>query len=343
MLGFTARPSVAPSSSSEPGPIFIGGPDRCGKTTMRTFLTSHPNICISAVGSNLWTYFYGRYGDLRNLRNLERCLQAMLHYRHAVFLKPDVERILRELHNGEASYERLFALLHRHYAERAGKRRWGDQTGLVERYADQIFAAYPGAKFIHMIRDPRDRYEASISLWPNGRGRVGGATARWLYSVHLAKRNLQRYPESYKLVRFESLITDTETVLREVCDFLGEDFTPGMLAMEGDPNFRAGLGGHLQRTAESPVLSADFIGKYRGRISKRELLFMQAYSRGEMLEFSYELDDIRLSPRERLLFSLFDFPSNFLRQTAWRSVEAAQQQFPRIFPRRIASAKLIRS
>src|SRR5512147_1210175 len=114
MLGFTARPSVAPSSSSEPGPIFIGGPDRCGKTTMRTFLTSHPNICISAVGSNLWTYFYGRYGDLRNLRNLERCLQAMLHYRHAVFLKPDVERILRELHNGEASYERLFALLHRH-------------------------------------------------------------------------------------------------------------------------------------------------------------------------------------------------------------------------------------
>src|SRR5512133_1603979 len=43
----------------ERGPIFIGGPDRCGKTTLQAFLSSHPNIAIPAVGSNFWTYFYG--------------------------------------------------------------------------------------------------------------------------------------------------------------------------------------------------------------------------------------------------------------------------------------------
>jgi hypothetical protein len=80
----------------ETGPIFIGGPDRCGKTTLRAFLVSHPRISIPAVGSNMWTYFYGQYGDLSQKDNFERCLQAMLQYKHVHLLRPDPERIRRE-------------------------------------------------------------------------------------------------------------------------------------------------------------------------------------------------------------------------------------------------------
>ena len=160
------------------GPIFIGGPDRCGKTTMRAFLASHPNIAIPAVGSNMWTYFYGQYGDLADNQNFERCLDDMLHYKHVAFLQPDAERIRREFKHGERSYARLFSLFLIHYAEREGKPRWGAQTGLIERYADQVMAAYPDSQMIHMVRDPRDRYEASLALWPKGKLRAGGAVAR---------------------------------------------------------------------------------------------------------------------------------------------------------------------
>ena len=176
-------------------PIIIGGPDRCGKTLLRALLVSHPNIAIPAVGSNYWTFFYGQFGDLARPENFERCLAAMLRYKHALFLRPDPERIRQEFRQGEPSYGRLFALFHRHYAEREGKPRWGDQTGLIERYADEVLAAYPGAKIVHMIRDPRDRYEASLALWPKGRMRAGGATARWRYSARLAQRNLRRHPQ----------------------------------------------------------------------------------------------------------------------------------------------------
>ena len=51
------------------GSIFIGSLDRSGKTTMRAFLASHPNIAIPAVGSNMWTYFYGQFGDLAHREN----------------------------------------------------------------------------------------------------------------------------------------------------------------------------------------------------------------------------------------------------------------------------------
>src|SRR5687767_4249567 len=70
------------------GPIYIGGLDRCGKTTMQAFLSSHPRIAIPHVGSNLWRYFYGQYGDLAYKANFERCLRAMLAYSHVQALNP---------------------------------------------------------------------------------------------------------------------------------------------------------------------------------------------------------------------------------------------------------------
>ena len=171
------------------GPIFLAGADRSGTTLTYALLASHPNIAMAYLGSNMWTFFYGHYGDLSRRENFERCLAAMLNYKNVLILEPDPDRIRREFWEGEPSYARLFALFQNHYAERLGKQRWGDKTSYVERYTDPIFAAYPEARMIHMIRDPRDRYASAIKRWPKGKGKLGGATARWLYSVGLAKRN----------------------------------------------------------------------------------------------------------------------------------------------------------
>lgn len=312
----------------ERGPVFIGGPDRCGKTTLQAFLSSHPNIAIPAVGSNFWTYFYGQFGSLSQPENFERCLDAMLHYKHALFLKPDPERIRREFRMGEPSYARLFALFHQHYAEREGKPRWGDQTGLVERYADEIFAAYPGARMIHMIRDPRDRYEASLELWPNGRARVGGATARWLYSVTWAQRNVKRYPGQYKILRYETLVRDPEQTLREICTFLHEEYLPGMLTMDGSPGHREKLRqGAASFTSTAPV-STDFIGRYQDVIPKSEIAFMQGFAGRQMALFGYDLDALEFSLREQVHFTFVDLPLNLLRMGTWLGQELVQHRFP---------------
>jgi len=317
-------------------PIFIGGPDRCGKTTLRAFLVSHPNISIPAVGSNMWTYFYGQFGDLGDPDNLDRCLDAMLHYKHVAFLNPDVERIRREFSQGEATYARLFALFQEHHAEREGKPRWGDQTGLVERYADQIFIAYSGAKILHMIRDPRDRYEASLALWPKGKGRAGGATARWQYSTGLAERNLKKYPQGYMTVRFESLVANPESTLKEICNFIDEDYTPSMLTMDGAQKFRAQIG----KGEGEKLLSEAYIGKYRGSIPDQEIAFMQRYLKNRMHVYNYELDQIYFSSREQLKFWTQTWPKNLFRMYAWRIRESLQHNFPGKFGRK-PGARLI--
>lgn len=319
-----------PLAAGAGDPIYIGGLDRSGKTTMAAFLASHPNIAIPAVGSNMWTYFYGQYGDLRDDGNLDRCLDDMRHYKHVVFLKPDLDQIRRRFLAGERTYAELFALFLRQYAEREGKPRWGAQTGLIERYAHELFRAYRGLRVIHMIRDPRDRYEASLSLWPDGKGRAGGAVARWNYSNHLARANERRWPDRYRVVRFEDLIRDTEPTLRSVCDFLGEDFHTELLDMPGAPRHRD----RLLSSQGGELLSESYIGLHRDRIDPFELAFIGLHARRGMRQRGYPVHRTQFTASQWLRFALGTWPDQAARMLAWRGLEALQQHLPGLVGRK---------
>lgn len=308
------------------GPVYVGGLDRSGKTTMAAFLGSHSRISIPAVGSNMWTYFYRRFGDLSIEANLDACLDAMWHYKHVRFLQPDMAEIKRRFLGGPPTYAELFALVLRQYAEERGKARWGAQTGLIERYAPEMFAAYPGLQIVHMIRDPRDRYEASLALWPDGKGRAGGAVARWIYSEGLARRHERQWPHQYLVVRFEDLITAPEATLRRVCAFLDEEFEPAMMSMDASPR-------HRDRMAEAgppgAILDPSYIGRH-ARLDRDEVAFIETRARRPMERRGYAVGP-RPAPTWR--FRLAVWPNQVVRMLAWRTVEELQQRFPRLVRR----------
>jgi hypothetical protein len=314
------------------GPIYIGGLDRCGKTTLAGFLTSHPRISVPAVGSNLWPYFYRQFGDLGRTANFERCLDAMLHYKHAAFLRPDPDRLRRDFAAGPPTYARLFELVHLQFAAREGKPRYGVQTGLIERYADELFRAYPGARVVHMVRDPRDRYEASLARWPGGRGRAGGAAARWSYSMGLAARHAQHHPDQYAIVRFEDLVCDPEATLRRVCAFVGEPFVPEMLALRGAPERRARLLEHPDATPGRPVVP-QAIGGYRGRVPDDELAFLQLHLGRRMRALGYRPESLRRGPAWWAGFAVRTWPDQAARMVTWRMVEELRQRWPSVVRR----------
>jgi hypothetical protein len=330
-----------PGSVTSAAPIYIGGLDRSGKTTMAAFLTSHPEIAVPDVGSNMWTYFYGRFGDLARPSNFERCLDAMLRYKHVLHLEPDADRIRREFLEGPRTYARLFSLFLDHWAERQGKPRWGVQTGLIERYAAPIFAATPEAKVIHMVRDPRDRYEGSLALWPDGRGRAGGATARWTYSGRLARRHMRRHPDNYLVVRYEDMVVHTEATLRHVCAFLDVDFVPDMLVMPGAPERRGRLAARAGLGATACPLSVEFIGRFRQGVPADEVAFIQLHARRLMRAYGYDCDPPQLTRSEWSRFVVLGWPSQAARMFAWRSIEFLQQRLPAVVVRRPDSRTMV--
>jgi len=290
--------------SAERGPIFIGGLARSGKTPVRMVLGAHPDIAMTRR-TYLWDRFFGRFGDLSDPWNLERCLEALLADRAVARLSPDPDRIRRELLRGEVTYARLFGMLHRHHAEALGKRRWGEQLGFVERFADPIFEAFPSARMIHMIRDPRTH------AFETGRrrlGSVGWRVARWLTSAELAERNRRRYPGRYRVVRYESLASAPRDTIRDLCAFLREELVPDMERTLATIAFGPG-----DTARPEPILPA---------VSASALAFVDRYAARDLRAFDYPAAAGGwLTTRDRLSFALLERPLNRASMAAWRLLE----------------------
>ena len=293
-------------------PIFIAGPDRSGTTLIYALLASHPNISM-VRRTNMWRYFHKRYGELSQPENFERCLNDMVRFNRMRQLQPDPERIRQEFWQGEPTYGRLFALFHEHVAERRGKKRWGDKSLHTERHADRVLAEYPNAKIIHISRDPRDRYASVRKRHGKDMPRLGAATGRWLFSMSAARRNLKRYPNNYMIIKFEELASQPEEVLRKVCAFIGEEYTPAMLTMKGAADHRDKGGNSSFGEIKPGVISKSPIGRFRTVLSKPEIAFIQLFTAREMKALSYSRERVRFSPVEFLKYYLWILPNHMAR------------------------------
>ena len=268
--------------------------------------------------TNMWRYFYKRYGDLALPENFERCLREMLRYnRIQTFLKPDGERIRREFLQGPPTYGRLFSLFHQHHAESLGKERWGDKSLHTEHYVDRLFSEYPDARVLHITRDPRDRYASVRKRHGRDVPRLGGANARWLLSVRKALENQRRFPDRYKILRFEDLAGHPEQTAREICAFLGEEYFPEMLSMGGASDHTESGGNSSFEKIEPGKISQKPIGRFREVLSNIEIAYIQLFTGKYMLQLGYQPDPVRLTAGEKLKFYGMTLPSSLLRMAGW--------------------------
>jgi hypothetical protein len=256
----------------------------------------------------------------------------MIRYRRLLKLEPDADRLRAEFTAGERTYGRLFALLERQYADRMGKPRWGDKSLNTERYAGPIFSAYPSARILHMIRDPRDRYASSQTRWKLRRGGIGAGTAEWLASARLAMRNQHQFPNTYRVIRYETLAQAPEQTLRDICAFIGEPWVPEMLSMEGAPRFLEQGSNSSYGRREPGVISTQSIGRFRTVLSRDQIAFMQRHAHDEMAHFGYDQDAIRFSMAQRSRYAMAVVPLEVSRLLAWRGREAVRNRAGRPVP-----------
>ena len=302
------------------GPIFVAGLERSGTSLMYALLASHPRISMTRR-TNLWRHFYDQYGDLANPANLDRCLETMRRYKRLVVLHVDWDQVRRDFPAGAPTYGRLFALIEQQHADRMGRPRWGDKSLHTERYTSQVLEAYPDARILHMIRDPRDRFASSYARWKVRRGGVGAGTAEWLSSARIALRNQQRYPDAYRAVRYESLASEPEATLRGLCTFLDEEYSPQMVRMDDAPSLRDG-GNSSYGVRRDKGISTSSVGRFREVLSPRQVAFMQWMAADEMAAFDYEPEPVEMAMSARLGYVVRDVPFQAAHLLVWRTRES---------------------
>ena len=294
--------------------VFIGGLDRSGKTYLRFALNATPDLLISKR-TNLWTSVYKRFGRLEHEENLAACLAALAKNKHILALQPEFDAVREEFRKGARTYARLFEIIHQQAVRKSQKKSWGDQTEFLERYAPIILEAYPSAKFIQMIRDPRDRYEAILTK-RNKPQFLGVATARWLYSAALAKNHQAQFPGRYLVIRYEDLVSEPEKTIRIVCDFLGIEFDVAMVLMDHVARFSGAEGSELRSTP----LSTKYIGRFQQVLTSGQIAFIQAFSKPLMKRFGYSLVATQLPWPKRIKNHLTVWPANLLFMLGWHAL-----------------------
>ncbi|MCX4188428.1 sulfotransferase family protein [Methylophaga sp. OBS4] len=98
----------------------------------------------------------------------------------------------------------------------------------VHRHFHRIPPLFPDAKYIHLIRDPRDVARSSIGMgWA---GNVFYGVDHWLESEHSwQKLKSQLSAVQFIEIRFEDLIAEPEATLRKLCEFVAVPYDDEML------------------------------------------------------------------------------------------------------------------
>lgn len=195
-------------------PIFIISPVRSGSTLLRSILNAH---------SDLHAPHELHVRRLRVEFGTSLAVKAMEALGHN---QADLEHLL---------WDRV---LHRELV-RSGKRYIVDKTPANAFAYERISTCWPDARYIFLLRHPASIAQSWYEASPDKRTREEAAAdaLRYMKATEKARSALPGLT-----VRYEDLSSEPERVTREICEFLGVAWEPGMLTYGEQAVIQKGLG-----------------------------------------------------------------------------------------------------
>lgn len=232
-------------------------------------------------------------------------------------------------------------------AQQHNKLRWGEKTPRHVFRIEDIRQSCPDAKFLCILRDPRAMV-SSYREWSkraardfkstnnnpqqrreNLRSRASYhpaiASLMWRGAARASIRAQQRLGEDrVKIVRYEDLVSNAESCLRDIADWLGETFDPAMLEVpminSSFDEYHAGAG-FRTNTGE----------RWQTKLSAAEKAVVRLLCRREMIAHDYQTR-ARSQSTDELLWPLRAVP-HFLTLpfAVWRAARANQDRTGNLF------------
>ncbi len=211
-------------------PVFIVGMNGSGTTMMLDLLDSHPALFGFRRETLIIPHFVATlesYGDLTDDSNFEKLWRDFLGSPVFRFVNGgQLPPLPADWRDSPRTLAAVIDGTYRIFAEQAGTSRWCEKTPMHALHIDTLNGVFPGACFIHMVRDGRS---CAASLHRRWKYHPSRTMVRWKRLVPLARRRADQCEAAYLEVRYEDLTSDPEKVMRQVCAFLEEEWDPRVL------------------------------------------------------------------------------------------------------------------
>lgn len=289
-------------------PVFICGHPKSGTSLLRALFDTHPQV----VAYPEETVFFRRYLPQAHGKSLEDKLSLADKTLTHIFEwnqtnppahqsgHPDRDYSQVPADEVRAAMRRFVSGQYRHegdmlsaailaYGEATGRlikdtKYWVEKTPLNELFAAQIFAWWPEARCIHVVRDPRDNFVSYRRKHPDWTAEF--FARNWRRSTRAGFANRKRLGDGrYKLIRYEDFVRDPEAALRELCAFLG---------IADDPSMRRPTRGGKIWQGNSMFdekfegINDSSVGRWRKSLGGEELYWLESLTGSALRRMGYE-------------------------------------------------------
>jgi len=270
------------------GPLFVVGSPRSGTKLLRELLNRNPHINLCDPESHFIPHLFDKFGgdpDHFDV-DLDAFFAEFERMPFQVFArdmgKPVMQRAdfdqLKSVHNWQDAWE----IILRHYGEpdKAATAIWGDKTPSYVRDMPLLKRICPNARFVHIIRDPRDVALSVHAAWKHDMLR---SATKWSRNVAQGRKDGAALGSDYYEIYYEDMLRDTATTLGGVCDFLGVPYDDAMTTLARPSE-------NIGSAAGKTFIDNSNLGKFRGKIPEKTQKRMEEIIYSEAQNTPYEID-----------------------------------------------------
>ena len=215
-------------------PVFIFSLPRSGSTLLQRLLSSHADIASTAEPWLLLPLFYG-------------LKDKGIYTEYAQFgAQIAMQDMIKLLPEGEANVREAVRLYAGHVYSKLSQEKnaifFIDKTPRYHLIAEEILQTFPDAKFIFLWRDPVAIAASIVDTWD------GDYWTTFKYKIDLFKglssllNAFEKHQGQVLSVSYESLLQEPETVLKDVCGYIGVEFNDALLGSLKHSSFDGRLG-----------------------------------------------------------------------------------------------------
>ncbi|MEH6528654.1 MAG: sulfotransferase [Porticoccus sp.] len=269
-------------------------PPRSGTTLLERLLNRHSRLYVPPETA----YFHhlkrlGLLGREPTGQSLELFINIYLDTRAFSLLNlGDPCVVKKALLEGAENYEDVFINLLATLQKDSEKSRIGEKTPHHLRSAEYILTKFTDAKVICVIRDGRAVVQSRLNH-PNWERNLLSASRCWRRDAMSMRTLLAGEREKrVHLVRYENLVSSPESVLKDICGFLGEKFEITMLGEGGQMNESCLHPEYYQQnwmTKSTTALDPSRADAWKTEYSSCELALVEKLMSSELEYFGYDV------------------------------------------------------
>jgi len=314
-------------------PILLLASERTGTNLLRAILSSHSKVASPPP--------CGLIGALAKRQFFYLCPLNPLHVKELIddaititqiHLNPwDIELNSQYVFDRmtEMTFWQLFKIINDLYTEKQKCSFWFSKEPDLFEHIYEVKMCMPNAKFIYMVRDGRD---VAASMLKGGvhENHIYNAAHRWAKNQRYCLNAISdpNINNDIFILKYENLITEPESVIRNIMSFLGLDFELSQLEFHRkDEVINHAHSSEFWKNISKPINSSNK-GNYKKQLTARQVAIFESIAWDEMRALDYDLEtQIRkeFSIFQKGIFKLSAILRNKLKNFS-RQEEAKQQR-----------------